>query len=110
MPDAGYVYPIEDILADINSRTGLRIESHPFWQYPIWENACACFKIREKVVDSEQVMDLAVPAKFFIKSGRKVKLTDAATSQVTREIESFFERTFTAPQNFGQRRIIELKS
>jgi hypothetical protein len=108
MPDAGYVYPIEDILADINSRTSLRIELHPFWKYPIWENECACFKIREKIVASEQVMDLAVSAKFFIKFGRKVQLTDIATAQVTREIESFFQHRFTAPRP-SEPRIIGFK-
>ena len=101
MLDAGYVYPIEDILADINSRTGMRIELHPSSKYPIWKNSCACFKVREKFSAPGQVMDLAIPARVFVKSGRKIKLTDAATSQVTREIESFFEGRSTAPNKRG---------
>ena len=59
------------------------------------------FKVREKFSAPGQVMDLAIPAKLFIRSGRKIELTDAATSRVSREIESFFEGRSTAPKKRG---------
>jgi hypothetical protein len=88
--DSSYVYEIEDILAEINRRTSRRLELHPFWKYPIWKNSFAGFKIHEKFVVPEHVMHLSIPAKDFIQYGQTKKLSDAATSQITREIESFF--------------------
>jgi hypothetical protein len=52
------VYPIEDILAEINGRTGRRLELHPFGKDPFWENSCACFKLHEKFAAPETSLPL----------------------------------------------------
>jgi hypothetical protein len=101
VPDSSYVYQIEDILAEINRRTDRRLELHPFWKYPIWKTSCACFKLHEKFVVPEHVMHLSIPAKDLIQYGQTKKLSDAASFQITREIESFFGKEVHSTEASG---------
>jgi hypothetical protein len=92
VPDSNYVYPIEDLLADINKRTGMHLELHPFWKYPIWEDlgASACFKVHEKIPDAIRIMHLSIPAEDLIVHGNTRKLGAATASRLGQEIVSFF--------------------
>jgi hypothetical protein len=91
VPHFGYVYQVEDILTEINKRTGRQLQLHSFWKYPIWEDSCACFKLHDKSATPGRVMDLSIPESAFIEFGEIIKLTDRATSEITLGIETFFE-------------------
>lgn len=91
MPYSSYVYQIEDILAEINKKTGRRLELHAFWKYPIWEEKSLGFKIHEKFVAPHRVFHLSVPVAAFREDHGKKRLDGEAVSKIIQQIESYFE-------------------
>ena len=63
MPDSAYIYEIEDVVAAVNRKTGWKVQLHAFWNYPIWRDSCAGFKLHDKFRDPLRVMHLSVPAR-----------------------------------------------
>lgn len=86
MPDSAYIYEIEDVVAAVNRKTGWKVQLHAFWNYPIWRDSCAGFKLHDKFRDPLRVMHLSVPAREFANR----QLTPAAIDRISGEIESFF--------------------
>jgi hypothetical protein len=99
VPDSFYVYEIEDIVAEINRRSGTSVELHPSWKYPIWASAGGFleFKLRDRTANAQRIFDLTVREDQFVaSSSRSKRLTTEAAARVTLEIESFFRRAGTA--------------
>jgi hypothetical protein len=92
MLDSSYVYQVEDIIAEINGRTGMRIELHPSWHYPIWTKSGSelSFKLRDTNGDRQFLFDLHLSRKEFVSRSGKKRLTDLAAARITHEIEEFF--------------------
>jgi hypothetical protein len=98
VPDSFYVYEVEDIVAEINRRTGTCVELHPSWKYPIWASAGGFlgFKLRDRTANGQPIFDLVVREDEFVASSSKSKrLTSEAATRIRQEIESFFGRAGT---------------
>jgi hypothetical protein len=100
VPDSFYVYQVEDIIAEINRRTGTCVELHPSWKYPIWASAGGSlgFKLRDRTANGQRIFDLLVREDEFVASSLTSKrLNSEAAARITQEVESFFTGFGTEP-------------
>lgn len=87
-----YVYPVEDLITQINRDRHSRIALHASWLYPIWQNdgSSMLFHLRDLNGARDRIMELSVSmTDFSVTAGRK-QLTEPAIARISSEILGFF--------------------
>jgi len=79
-----------DFLTEVNGSSGLDLELHPSWSYPILDqrNVLLGFKLRRSGDSSERVMSLAVHPLAF--DSRTNRLDSVARARINQAITKFW--------------------
>ena len=91
---------VVDFLTEVSGSSGLNLELHPSWGYPILDqrNVLLGFKLRRANDPSERIMSLAVHPLAF--DSRTNRLDSAARVRITQAITEFWGGQDSEPHVF----------